>query len=386
MTAALSPWLTEEFQANPYPHYAAMRAAAPVHFDEFRRSWMLLRYQDVDRALRDASRFSAEQGGTPNSMLVSDPPQHTRLRGLVSKAFTPSTVRRLRPRIEAIVDDLLDAAAQRETIDAIAEYAYPLPITVIAELLGVDAEDRFFFRAESQKIALAIGPSADPYASARAGEGRGKLLAYFDDLIARRRIAPRDDLVSAMIQAEERGDLLSHSELLAMLLLLLVGGHETTVNLIGNGLLALLRNPEQLELLRTEAGFERQAVDELLRYDSPVQYTGRVATEDIEMGGKQIRAGERVRMVLASGNRDPEAFEIPDRLDLTRDPDLPHLSFGMGVHYCLGAELARVEGEIALPAVVRRFPRMRLATETLRWRPASVMRGLEALPLDLGGA
>jgi cytochrome P450 len=385
MTTAPSPWLTEAFQADPYPHYAAMRASAPVHFDEFRRSWMLMRYADIDRALRDSARFSAEQGGTPNSMLVTDPPRHTRLRGLVSKAFTPSTVRRLRPRIVAIVDDLLDAAAERATIDAIADFAYPLPITVIAELLGVDAEDRFFFREQSQKIALAIGPSADPYAGARAGEGRGRLLAYFDDLIARRRAEPRDDLVSAMVRAEERGDLLSHGELMAMLILLLVGGHETTVNLIGNGLLALLRHPDQLARLRTQAGIERTAVDELLRYDSPVQYTGRVAAEDVEIGGERIRKGERVRMVLASGNRDPEAFEDPDRLDLTRDA-YHHLSFGMGVHYCLGAELARVEGEIALPAIVRRFPRVRLAavTETLRWRPASVMRGLEALPLALG--
>jgi cytochrome P450 len=188
-----------------------------------------------------------------------------------------------------------------------------------------------------------------------------------------------------MVRAEERGDLLSHGELMAMLILLLVGGHETTVNLIGNGLLALLRHPDQLARLRTQAGIERTAVDELLRYDSPVQYTGRVAAEDVEIGGERIRKGERVRMVLASGNRDPEAFEDPDRLDLTRDA-YHHLSFGMGVHYCLGAELARVEGEIALPAIVRRFPRVRLAavTETLRWRPASVMRGLEALPLALG--
>ena len=384
MVAARSPWLSAEFQADPYPHYRALRESDPVHFDEMRQSWMLMRYEDVDRALRETVRFSAEQGGTPNSMLVSDPPRHTRLRGLVSKAFTPATVRRLRPRIEAIVDDLLDAGADRETIDAIAEFAYPLPITVIAELLGVDAEDRDFFRAESQKIALAIGPSADPYAAARAGEGRGRLLAYFDDLIARRRAEPREDLVSAMIQAEERGDLLSHGELLAMLLLLLVGGHETTVNLIGNGLLALLRNPEQLELLRTTAGIERGAVDELLRYDSPVQYTGRLATEDTVIGGKQVRRGERVRMILASANRDPEAFADPDRLDLTRDA-AHHLSFGMGVHYCLGAELARLEGAIALPAIVRRFPKLRLTEQTLRWRPASVMRGLEALPLALGG-
>ncbi len=378
-------WPSDGFLADPYPYYRALRESDPVHFDARRRSWILLRYGDVERVLRGDSRFSAEQGqGPPTSMLVSDPPRHTRLRTLVNKAFTPRTVRQLRPRIEAIVDDLLDALAGREEIDLIAEFAYPLPITVIAELLGVDPERRDFFRAESQKIARNIGPSADPYAGVRAAEGRGQLMRYFDDLIARRRAAPRDDLVSAIVQAEERGDLLSHAELRSMLLLLLVGGHETTVNLIGNGLLALLRHPEQLERLRDEEGIERQAVEELLRYDSPVQYTGRIARADVEIGGKEIRAGERVRVILASANRDPDVFADPDRLDLTRDP-CHHLAFGWGVHYCLGSELARLEGEIALPAIVRRFPRLRLAEETLRWRPTAVMRGLEALPLSVGG-
>jgi cytochrome P450 len=378
-----SPWLSEDFLADPYPYYRTLRETDPVHFDELRQSWMLTRYDDVERALRDHAHFSAEQG-PPGSMLVSDPPRHTRLRTLVNKAFTPRTVRRLRPRIQAIVDDLLDAAAGRAEIDAIADFAYPLPITVIAELLGVEPERRDFFRAESQKIALSLGPSADPAAAAHAAEGRDRLMAYFDGLIAKRRAEPRDDLVSALIPAEERGDLLDHGELLAMLLLLLVGGHETTVNLIGNGLLALLRHPDQLELLRTTPGSERQAVDELLRYDSPVQYTGRVARSDVELRGKQVRAGDRVRMILASANRDPDAFDDPDTLDLSRDP-CHHLAFGFGIHFCLGAELARVEGEIALPTLVRRFPDLRLTGQSLRWRPAPVMRGLEALPIALGG-
>lgn len=384
MNAEHESWLSDAVLSDPYPFYAAMRASDPVHYDPRRRSWMLMRYADADRALRDTARFSAEQGaGTPNSMLVSDPPRHTRLRTLVSKAFTPRRVRELRPRIEAIVDHLLDTAADEGEIDVIAAFAYPLPITVIAELLGVDPDQRAFFREESQKIALSIGPSADPYAAAHADEGRGRLVAYFDDLIARRRADPRDDLVSAIVGAEERGDLLNHGELRAMLLLLLIGGHETTVNLIGNGLLALLRNPEQLERLRTENGIERQATDELLRYDSPVQYTGRVAAEDVEINGTTIRRGERVRMMLASANRDPEQFDDPNRLDLTRDP-CDHLSFGMGVHFCLGAELARVEGEIALAAIVRRFPAMRLTDAALRWRPTAVMHGLESLPVALG--
>lgn len=373
--------LSEGFLADPYPTYTALRASDPVHFDPWRESWMLTRYADVEPALRDDTRYTAEQG-PPTSMLVADPPRHTRLRGLVSKAFTPRSVQQLRPRIQAIVDQLLDAAAGEATIDVIAAFAYPLPITVIAELLGVEPEQRAFFRAESQKIALNLGPSADPHAGLHAAEGRGQLRAYFEELIAKRRVEPRDDLVSALVQAEERGDVLTHSELLAMLLLLLIGGHETTVNLIGNGLLALLHHPDQLARLRSEAGGERRAVEELLRYDSPVQYTGRVARTEFTLGGKLIRPGERVRMILAAANRDPAVFADPDRLDLGRDP-CPHLAFGMGVHFCLGAELARVEGEIALTTIVRRFPRLRLVEQPLRWRPTPVMRGLEALTIAL---
>lgn len=367
--------------ADPYPYYRMLRETDPVHWDQRRRGWLLTRYRDVERALRDETHLSAEQG-TPNSMLVSDPPRHTRLRSLVSKAFTPRRVRALAPRIQEITDDLLDQAAGRDTIDLIADFAYPLPITVIADLLGVDPDKRDFFRVETTAIAMAIGMSPDPEAGTKANAGRGRLIAYFDELIARRRAEPRDDLVSALVQAEDQGDLLTHSELMAMLILLLVGGHETTVNLIGNGTLALLRHPDQLQRLRREEGIERTATDELLRYDSPSQMTGRVAKADFEIDGRTIRAGERVRMVLGAANRDPEVFAEPDRLDLTRNPN-HHLSFGFGVHYCLGAELARLEGATAITALVRRFPAMRLLDDEVRWRPAPVLRGLEALPLAL---
>jgi cytochrome P450 len=313
-------------------------------------------------------------------MLVSDPPAHTRLRSLVSKAFTARTVSGLAPRIQEIVDGLLDEVAERGEMDAIADFAYPLPLTVIAELLGVEPERQDFFREQSQKIAVALGPIADMQVALRATEGRNALLAYFSTLIEKRRADPREDLISALIQAEDRGDFLNHGELLAMLLLLLVGGHETTVNLIGNGLLALLRNPEQLEMLHTEEGIERRAVEEFLRFDSPVQYSGRVAKANFELGGKRIRSGEGVRMILGAANRDPEVFEEPDRLDITREPN-PHVAFGLGIHFCLGAQLARLEGQIALPALVRRFPQMRLAADEVRWRPAAVLRGLEALPV-----
>ena len=372
-------WLSQEFLADPYPHYAAMRESDPVHFDESRGSWLLFRYADVEPAFRDNERFSAEQqlGG---SMLVTDPPDHTRLRTLVSKAFTARTVSGLAPRIHGLVDDLLDAAAARGEMDAIADFAYPLPITVIAEMLGVEPERRDFFRTASQKIAVAMGPITDAETAFRAIEGRNELISYFEELIPKRKAEPRDDVLSGLVQAEDRGDALTHGELLAMLLLLLVGGHETTVNLIANGLLALMRNPNQVEMLRSENGIEKRAVEELLRYDAPVQYSGRVAKHDIEIGGKHIRAGEGVRMIIGSANRDPEAFDDPDRLDLTRDAH-EHVAFGAGVHFCLGAQLARLEGQIAISTAVRRFPKVRLATTHLRWRPAPVLRGLETLPV-----
>jgi len=375
-----SDWVSREFLADPYAYYRRLRESDPVHFDKARGSWVLTRYSDVAAALRDEDRLSAEQQPVATSMLVSDPPDHTRLRSLVAKAFTPRTVSQLTPRVHDIVDGLLDDASTRGEMDAIAEFAYPLPITVIAELLGVEPERREFFRAESQKIAVALGPITDPMVAMRATEGRNELLAYLSTLIEKRREMPRDDLISALVQAEDRGDFLNHGELLAMLLLLLVGGHETTVNLIGNGLLALLRHPEQMELLRTQDGTEKRAVEELLRYDSPVQYSGRVAATDFDLGGKRIRAGEGVRMILGAANRDPEVFADPDMLDITRDP-CPHLAFGAGIHFCLGAQLARLEAQIALPAVVRRFPELRIATHDLRWRPAAVLRGLEALPV-----
>jgi cytochrome P450 len=324
-------------------------------------------------------------------MLGSDPPHHTRLRTLVNKAFTARTVERLRHRIQEIVDGLLDAVADRGEMEAITEFAYPLPITVIAEMLGVPSSDRDFFRDASSKIAVALGPMNDMKVAMAAMEGRNQLVGYFNELIPKRQGDPRgvrgsgprdDDLISAMLEAEEAGDFLSHGELLAMLLLLLVAGHETTVNLIGNGMLALLRNPDQLERLRADEGIERSAVEELLRYDSPVQFTGRIAMQDVEIAGHHIKKGSGISTIVASANRDPEVFDDPDSLDLGRDP-CPHLSFSAGIHYCLGAQLARIEGQIALSSVVRRFPKMKLASESLEWRPAPILRGLVALPVVL---
>jgi hypothetical protein len=386
MTTALKPippsgWTSPAFLADPYPHYRALRAVDPVHFDADRQRWILTRHPDVGMVLRDTDAFTAEQE-MAQSMLVKDPPDHTRLRALVSKAFTPRSVRELTPRIEQIIDDLLDAVRGETRIELISQFAYPLPITVIAEMLGVDHDRRDFFRDASQKIAVAIGPITDAAVAKRAASGRNALLSYFDELIERRRREPRDDLISALIAVEDGGETLSHRELLAMLLLLLIGGHETTVNLIANGILALLRSRDQFELWASTPGIETLAVEELLRYDAPVQYSGRVARVDTEIAGKRIRAGDKVRAMIAAANRDPDVFERPDDVDLQRQV-CPHLSFGVGVHTCLGAPLARLEGAIAISALVRRFPAMRLADELLIYRPASVLRGLEELHVQL---
>jgi len=382
-TAPTVDWLSPQFLRDPYPFYAQLREEAPVHRDPLRGVWMVMRYHDAERVLRDTATFSARQGNAGGgTMLVTDPPEHTRLRSLVSQAFTPRRVAEMAPRIEAIVRDLLDRMAGKDEFDAIAEFAYPLPITVIAELLGVDPERRDFFRAEGLKVAYSLGPSPDPEAMRRVGSGGGRdnLFAYFEELIEKRRKEPRDDLISALTQAEMKGDVLTHAELLAMLFLLLVGGHETTVNLIGNGLLALLRHPEQLALLRARPELAQSAVEELLRYDSPVQYSGRVCVQEVELSGVRIRPGEAVRAITGSANHDPAVFAEPDALDITREPN-PHLAFGTGIHHCLGAALARLEGRIAIPAFLARYPRLALATDDPHWRPALVLRGLEALPL-----
>ncbi|MEX0874455.1 MAG: cytochrome P450 [Actinomycetota bacterium] len=379
-------WTDQAFLSDPYPHYRALRERDPVHYNASRGTWALTRYNDIVAVLRDHDRFSAERGpgaedpDFPRSMLGSDPPHHTRLRNLVNKAFTARTVERLRVRIQELVDANLDRVAERGEMEVVNDFAYPLPITVIAEMLGVPADDRDFFREASSKIAVALGPIEDMQIAMRALEGRNQLIAYFNELIPKRSGDDGDDLITALLRAEEAGDFLSHGELLAMLLLLLVAGHETTVNLIGNGLIALLRNPDQLERLRSEEGIERKATEELLRYDSPVQFTGRVVLEDVEIGGKTIRAGQGLTTLLASANRDPELFEDPDMLDLTRDP-CPHLSFSAGIHFCLGAQLARLEGQIALSTIVRRFPDIAIATDKLEWRPAPILRGVVALPV-----
>jgi pimeloyl-[acyl-carrier protein] synthase len=382
--------LLVQFRDNPYPLYRYLLANAPVQWNQVLEAWTLARYADVVTALTD-SRFSADrtkQGLPPTegyqiakSMLVSDPPDHTRMRALVQKAFTPRMIDQLRPRIIAIVGELLERMADRqEPVDLIAELAYPLPVVVIAELLGVPAEDRITFQEWSALLAASLDPLVSSELMDRVVLARDALHAYLRGIIAERRRQPRSDLISALVAVEERGDVLSEPELVVMCTLLLIAGHETTVNLIGNGTLALLGHPEELARLRADPTLIASAVEELLRFDSPVQMTGRIATEPLEIGGQQIEAGQWVLPLLGAANHDPAQFSEPDRLDITRTPNA-HLGFGRGIHFCLGAPLARLEGQIAIGGLVRRFPKLALAGDPVR-RDQITLRGLKSLPVS----
>ena len=383
------------FVADPYPTYHRLRAEDPVHHSPL-GFWVLTRYADVIAMLRDprlikepiaafvAARFGmAVPPGLGLSMLDRDPPDHTRLRGLVSKAFTPKALERLRPHIQQIVDGLLAKAEGRGQMDLIEEFAYPLPVRVICEMLGVPVEDHERFKQWGLDIARgldAILLPPDSEVAKRSMAGRHALSAYFRELIAERRASPREDMLSALIAAEEAGDKLNEDELLATCLLLLVAGHETTVNLIGNGTLALLRHPYQLRKLRDDPGLIGTAVEELLRYDGPMQRTARIPSEDVTIGGHTIGKGEMVMPFLGAADRDPAQFPDPDRLDITR-ADNRHIAFGMGILFCLGAPLARMEGQIAINTLVRRHPKLALATDRPEFRQSLTLRGLSTLPV-----
>ena len=384
-----------DFRANPFPHYRRLREAEPVHKSPL-GFWVLSRYDDCVSVLRD-QRFGREgfealleamygtaQGERlPRSMLFQDPPDHTRLRALVSRAFTPRVVEGLRPRIQQIVDDIVDRARDARSMEVIGDLAYPLPVTVISEMLGVPAGDHASIRQWSADIARsldAIGLALEPEVVERGRVARRAIGEYFRQLLPERRRHPRNDLLSLLIAAEEAGDKLSEPELLSTCVLLYIAGHETTVNLIGNGLLALLRHPDQLARLRADPGLVPSAVEELLRYDGPVQQTARFATADVELGGQRIDKGAMVVTLIGAANRDPAQFPDPDRLDVGR-ADNRHIAFGFGIHFCLGAPLARLEGQVALGTLVRRLPDLALASDHVEWRESQVLRGLKALPV-----
>jgi len=384
--------------ANPYEMYRNLREQAPIYWSEMMESWILTRFDDVDAVLTD-NRFSSDRSraqtrfaqmmreqqeqygpmGNSQTMLTSDPPDHTRLRKLVSKAFTPRAVLDLRPRIQDIVDYLLAEAGERGEFDIIHDLAYPLPVIVIAEMLGVPPEDRHRFKHWSDTVVATLGGPFTPPEVMEAGRvAIDELAEYLGNVIAERRAEPRNDLISGLIAAEEGGQVLSEEEIFATCILLLIAGNETTTNLIGTSMLALFRNPEQMERLRKDLSLMPSAVEELLRYAGPVHGTGRVPKEDIEIGGHVFHEGEMVFTLLAAANRDPAHYENPDQLDVARNPT-DHVALGDGIHFCLGAPLARAEAQIAIGSLLERFPKLRLLDNDPEWGGTFIIRGVKRL-------
>ncbi len=387
---------------DPHPTYHLLRDQAPMLHNVDDDNWMLTRYDDCLQILRDPRWSSSprhlrrqrpfeqqtmrERSGAEGVaiLLFMDPPDHTRLRKLVHRSFTPKAVDRWRVRIEEVVDDLLDQAVERGgDLELISEFAYEVPVIVICELLGVPTSDHHLFGDWSSAASRLLDGDITPAEEQAGLLGAAGLIGYFNELIEERRALPGDDLLSAMIHATEDGDRLNEDELRMMTLLLFIAGHETTMNLIGNGTLALLRHRDQLERLRADPTLVGSAVEEILRFDGPVHVTGRIPTEDLEVAGHVFEKGEQVVTLLAAANRDPARFAEPDRFDIGRS-DNQHLTFSMGIHHCLGASLARLEGQIALGRLVARFPDVELHTTDPEYREHFVLRGLRELRLGLG--
>ncbi|MEE1737920.1 cytochrome P450 [Streptomyces sp. BE147] len=401
MHVSFDPW-SPAFVADPYPTYAALRAGGRAHYFEPTRQWLIPHYADVSGLLRDRRlgrtylhRFTHEEFGRAAPPAAHEPftvlngqglldleaPDHTRIRRLVSKAFTPRTVERLAPTVRRLAAELVDAFVAAGGGDLLAAVAEPLPVAVIAEMLGVPESDRALLRPWSAAICgmYELNPSEE---TARAAvRASADFSAYLRDLIAERRGKPGDDLISALIAAHDEGERLSEQEMISTCVLLLNAGHEATVNTTVNGWRTLFRHPDQLEALRADHGMLPTAVEELLRYDTPLQLFERWVLDDIEIDGTVIPRGSEVALLFGSANRDPERFARPDELDLSR-PDNPHISLGAGIHYCLGAPLARVELAASFGELLRRAPGMRLAAEP-EWNPGFVIRGLKELRVEL---
>ncbi len=390
--------MSRQLAQDPYPWYADLRARYAPHVPHrslLLDSWLFAHHADVDRILRDHRRFSnnprtgrmsrSRRNSLPDensyTMLFLDPPDHTRLRSLVNKAFTPRAVNRLEGRVRALAHQLFDDIPDPSAFDLMQAIANPLPVIVIAEMLGVPPEDRVRFGVWSNQRARILEPTITPAERKVADEAALALDAYFDPIIEQRRREPRDDIMSSLVHAEEEGERLTGRELFLMLRLLLAAGNETTTNLIGNGMLALLRHPGTLERLRDDPGLIAGAIEELLRYDSPVQTDFRQVSEDCEVGGFPLRRTDHVVLLIGAANRDGAAFPHPDRLDIERGART-HLSFGRGIHHCLGAPLARLETRVFLETLVERFSSMRLLEERPEFRNTIVLRGLRALPVS----
>jgi len=390
--------LDPEVLADPYPLYARLRGEDPVHWDPFLHAWIVTRYSDVLTVLHD---YSADRTPTPEQltamglshltpiakvmvrqMLFMDAPAHTRLRGLASVAFTPRRIEVLRAHIQEIADRLLDSAVPSGRMDLMAQFANPLPAIVTAEMLGVPAEDHERLKLWSADFAEMLGNfQHNPDRVPRVLRSVEEMTEYFRGAIADQRRTPREGLVRSLLTAEVDGDRLSEEEVIANCIVTMVGGQETTTNLIGNGVLTLLRHPPELERLREDPSLSASAVEELLRYESPSQHTARMAPSDRELGGRPIRKRQAVIAVMGAANRDPERFPDPDRLDLSRQPNR-HVAFGWAAHFCFGAPLARMEGQIAFDTLLRRLPELRLAPGPLEWRENLGLRGLKSLPVS----
>ncbi len=394
--SAVADLLDPASRQDPYPAYAALRERGPIEWSDRLGMWIATRYREVERIVTDAKAFSVERFASPDgdgeapsvaSMLrhwtvYRDPPAHTRLRALMSHSFTPRRLEQLRTRIQTIVDELLDAAAERGSVDFIAAVAFPLPATVIAVMLGVPLDDLARIKEWSTQIADFIGGSRSGADAEHARQGLGAACEYFRDLVGARRRVEGDDVLSALIRAEESGDTLSEDEVVANCVLLLFAGHETTTNLLGNGVYHLLRRPEQERILRERPDALPSAVEEFLRFDTPVAGTIRIVVDEVTIGDRTLRKGDAVAAMLAAANRDPRQFERPDDLDVLRTPNR-HLSFGHAIHFCLGAGLARLEAQTAFASLLRRFPRVTLGEDTPRWKPQVFFRELARLPLEL---
>ncbi len=422
----------EEIRANPYPFYEQLRNQDPIRWDEELGFWVLTRYADIDSLYTD-ERFSRAQGlmrgfqrlseseqqiaepvyqSFSKTVFYADPPYHTHLRGLMNHAFTPRRVERLRPTIQEIVDELLDAAQAKNETDVIRDLAYPLPVMVIAELLGLPANDRARFKKWSDDLFAILGTVRNKSSDLleRASQSLSEMTDYVKDLSRKRSAYPQDDLLTALLSVTADDHLacphphdssplqataelireqdayasspLTEEELVANINILLSTGHETTTHLIGNGLLALLQHPDQLRKLQAQPSLLAPSIEEMLRYDNPVQITYRSVLEDANIKGKQIRKGDLVNTILGSANRDPERFSNPNRFDITRNEGR-HLGFGVGIHFCIGAPLVRLEAEIVFETILRRFPKLSLATESLEWQEHPIFRGLKSLPVYL---
>ena len=387
----LPPLFTPDFYRNPYPVYSELRRYDPVHWDEEHQLWVLTRYTDVAAALvspglvRGAGELTMEADDPlrrvlSRMMLFSEPPRHTRLRSLANRAFTPRRVEGMRVRIQAIVDELFERIGGRRDVDVIADLAYPLPVIVISEMLSLPRVDIGLFKRWSDDVIAYSAGAIDMEERARTSVTA--LLAYFNEMVGRLRRQPDNTIMSALVEGQIDGSQLDEEELLANAILLLMNGHETTTDTIGNGVLALLQNPDQLKKLQAHPELIVSATEEMMRYDGAVQLRGVRSAQELRMGGKEIASGQTVYMVVGAANRDAEQFAEPDRLDIERSPNR-HLEFGQGIHFCLGAALARAESQITVHSLLVRCPGLVLGTDLLEWKSVPVFRGLRSLPIHV---